>query len=107
MKVRLTAMDGATDYRDTTSTVSNDETPEFDEVVLDGIPARALTSSPGLIIEIIDGDPLGDDDMTSCSWVPESAAFGTATVLTCPSRDVDDPLGAAVEASVVIELLRD
>ncbi len=107
VKVRLTAMDGAVDFRGTSSTASNDETPEIDEIVLDGIPARALTSAPGLIIEIIDGDPFGDDAMTSCSWVPDNAAFGTGTLLTCPSRAVDDPLGPAVEASVVLELLRD
>ena len=79
---------------------------EVYEVIFDAVPARALTA--GALVEIIDQDDTLNDTMSSCTWTPTASDFVTGLVnVTCPARDVEDPDGPAVAATVVLRLQRD
>ena len=105
--IRLTAQDGTDELRASSSVVENDESPAWtDEVVLDAVPARALTT--GTRVEIIDRDTAFSDVMSSCTWTPSDADFVTGVVnVTCAARDEEHPDGPAVAATVVLRLVRD
>jgi hypothetical protein len=84
--VDMTTQDGPDMFHGTTAAIGDTLTPSWDVVVLDAVPARALVMT-GLVVTVLDDDPVdADDSMGACSVVFDDAMFdGGAVAYECPT----------------------